>query len=856
MPFKLSVSQVRRSLSRSRSRSSSSKIDLDAAVFLRRAHELKEEGNRRFQSKDYAAAMELYEQALKLTPRNHPDRAVFHSNRAACLMQMKPVQYDTVVNECSLALEAHPKFGRALFRRARAFEAMGKFELALQDVQLLLQGDGNHPDALELAKRLRVALGNREEAQQDLQGRPATPVAASYAGTSPAALGASVVRGSPVTGRGPCLPGRPLPKKKGGKPEQQYVKVGSSDARQNGVSAPPSPALETPDPRTLDSYKQVPRTPVLAKESVQGKSTTPTSIDTGDRPSPGPAEKSLQRKTVQIFKPRNSAPLQFRPLKLIYDHDIRLSQMLVGCKFGDLRELVKKRFPSSKAVLIKYKDMEGDLVTITSTEELRLAEAAAAVEAARNKLSVAGTSSPDGAENSLSYKEHQESAIEVPSTVLRPLRLYVVEVPAEQEPTVQEEDHLMDAVTKEIDQRTEESLSAGDAEIEDFTNVGLKKTEDSKVSLVGKVEKADEGQLNGKEIEIDEWLLDFAHLFRMHLGIDPDGHVDLHDLGMELCSEALEETVTSEEAQQLFEQAACKFQEVAALAFFNWGNVHMCAARKRIPLDDYSNKPELLDRLQAAFDWAQAQYVLAEKKYEEALHVKSDFYEGILALGQEKFESAKLRWSLAVASQVDLSTWDSSETLELFDSAEQKMQIAAEMWEKLEERRIKEVKTSGAVKRDSMKADSRGHGDAPHELTEAETLEQFAAMRSQINLFWGNILFEHSQVTFRLGLLSWKQLLDAAVQKFEKAGASPSDIMTVLKKHISNPSASQESTSADHHECAHVHKEAAQVQDRVKDLDSMDTLTSPVMRKAHACDEKFVCVDNVSVETTLENGSV
>ena len=38
---------------------------------------------------------------------------------------------------------------------------------------------------------------------------------------------------------------------------------------------------------------------------------------------------------------------------------------------------------------------------------------------------------------------------------------------------------------------------------------------------------------------------------------------------MELCSEALEETVTSEEAQSLFEKAALKFQEVVALAFFN-----------------------------------------------------------------------------------------------------------------------------------------------------------------------------------------------------------------------------------------------------------------------------------------------
>ena len=65
------------------------------------------------------------------------------------------------------------------------------------------------------------------------------------------------------------------------------------------------------------------------------------------------------------------------------------------------------------------------------------------------------------------------------------------------------------------------------------------------------------------------WLFEFARLFKTHVGIDPDAHIDLHELGMELCSEALKETVTSEEAQSLFEKAALKFQEVVALAFFN-----------------------------------------------------------------------------------------------------------------------------------------------------------------------------------------------------------------------------------------------------------------------------------------------
>ena len=45
-------------------------------------------------------------------------------------------------------------------------------------------------------------------------------------------------------------------------------------------------------------------------------------------------------------------------------------------------------------------------------------------------------------------------------------------------------------------------------------------------------------------VEFDDWLLDFAELFREHLGIDADGHVDLHNEGLEKCNAALEEAVS------------------------------------------------------------------------------------------------------------------------------------------------------------------------------------------------------------------------------------------------------------------------------------------------------------------------
>lgn len=59
-------------------------------------------------------------------------------------------------------------------------------------------------------------------------------------------------------------------------------------------------------------------------------------------------------------------------------------------------------------------------------------------------------------------------------------------------------------------------------------------------------------------------------------------------------------------------------------------------------------------------------------------------------------------------------------------------------------------------------------------------------MRSQIHLFWGNMLFERSQVECKLGMSGWKKNLDAATERFKLAGASEADISMVLKNHCSN----------------------------------------------------------------------
>ena len=63
-----------------------------------------------------------------------------------------------------------------------------------------------------------------------------------------------------------------------------------------------------------------------------------------------------------------------RVVKLVFGEDIRCSQVPAHCSVAQLREAVRNRFPKLKAVLIEYKDREGYLVMVITSDELRWVE--------------------------------------------------------------------------------------------------------------------------------------------------------------------------------------------------------------------------------------------------------------------------------------------------------------------------------------------------------------------------------------------------------------------------------------------------------------------------------------------------
>lgn len=435
-------------------------------------------------------------------------------------------------------------------------------------------------------------------------------------------------------------------------------------------------------------------------------------------------DKEMIMKTVEeekvVMKPVKEEEAVTKTVKLVFGEDIRWAQLPVNCSMRLVRDIVGDRFPGLKGVLVKYRDQEGDLVTITTTDELRLAE---------------------------SSGDSQGS-----------VRLYVAEVGPDQEPVYE-------------GMNNEEEVHKDDNKSSNFVENGD----------VGKGEEVERGVTT-----IEDWIIQFARLFKNHVGFDSDSYLDLHELGMKLYSEAVEDTVTNDDAQELFEIASDKFQEMAALALFNWGNVHMSRARKRVFFSEDSSRESILEQIKGAYEWACKEYVKAETRYEEALKIKPDFYEGYLALGQQQFEQAKLCWYYAVGKKTELETGPSSEVLQLYNKSEDSMEKGMLMWEEMEERRLNGLSKSEKYKEILQKM---GLNELFNDISAEEAAEQAANMRSQIYLLWGTLLYERSIVEYKLELPTWEECLEVAVEKFELAGASPTDIAVMIKNHCSNENA-------------------------------------------------------------------
>ncbi|PHT42449.1 hypothetical protein CQW23_16474 [Capsicum baccatum] len=707
-------------------------FDNDTAVFIAMSKELKDEGNKLFQKRDYEGAMMKYDKAIKLLPRIHIDVSYLRSNIAACYMQMGLSEYPRAIHECNLALEVTPKYSKALLKRARCYEALNRLDLAQRDVNRVLEMEPNNLMATEIAERVKTTIEQKGIGANDvpIELIPVPEyVEPPFASSHSKSLKEKALKKKTKKVEERMVDGKAEQKEFNNGVDLKQIdnrneEKNTEDQNENTVKD------ETQEEKVDDKMDENKAENKTNRKKAKDKSKEKKSKDkikvnkAQDRREENKDADNEERRTedklvVEEIISHNAEEESKRTVKLVFGEDIRWAQVPLNCSILTLREIIGDRFPNLKAVLIKYRDQEGDLVTVTTNEELRWAEA----------------------------------SIGHGST-----RFYIVEVSPVQDPFYEKIKRVGD----------DHKYSA----------------RHDKIVENGNVERSKE--LHDGPVCINDWIVQFSNLFKNYVGFESDDYLDLHEVGMKLYSEALEEAITSEEAQCLFNTAGETFQEMAALALFNWGNVHMSRARKRVYLKEDSSGESVLAQIKIAYDWALKEYTKAGERYQDALNIKPNFYEGILALGQQQFEQAKLSWYYAISTGVNLDSWPSTEVLLLYNTAEENMERGMQMWEEAEEQRLSELSRPNKMPSQKMKPENLFKGISTDEAT-----EQAANMRSQINLLWGTMLYERSLMEFKLGLPLWEESLEVSVEKFELAGASATDIAVMIKNHCSNSTATE-----------------------------------------------------------------
>lgn len=464
---------------------------------------------------------------------------------------------------------------------------------------------------------------------------------------------------------------------------------------------------------------------------------------------PGQGDKGAKGDAAAA-KARRGPPPSLR-IRCHLDDDVRMVEVPAHGTFEDVKRAVRAKYPGAGTLALKYQDEAGMMVTVAGLADLRTAIQLAAVKAMRERIE-AEKAAKEGGEVA------KPPPMGLPVTELQAVR--VVKGGA--------------------------IAPVGDAVIP---------AED------------------GEEVEMDDWMFDFADLFRQQLGVDPDAHVAIQAEGMERCQDALEAVATSTEAQPLFDAAADKFQEVAALALFNWGNVHMCCARKK----GEGAKQAARDKAAGAGGGADAgaqedplallsadealtmdtKLREAEVKYKESLAVKDDFYEALVAWGQQCFERAKLFQAQEGVAKAALArpaaergfTAGTREAAvdELYALAIDKYQASLAMLPGVSERQAEAARVAAekahaaAVRAGSAEPGSSAPQEQPQDLVKEVT--------PQVLVMWGNVLYEQSAILSRKGSSEWKALLIDAVRKFKDAGCGAGDIKGALARHAAKDAA-------------------------------------------------------------------
>jgi len=96
--------------------------------------------------------------------------AVYHSNRAACLLHLG--RYEDAIKDCDIALFVNPKYSKAYIRRMTAYEKTERTEEALKDAKSAQEIDPKKKDVQNHVRRLQKIEDERiEKLKEETMGK-------------------------------------------------------------------------------------------------------------------------------------------------------------------------------------------------------------------------------------------------------------------------------------------------------------------------------------------------------------------------------------------------------------------------------------------------------------------------------------------------------------------------------------------------------------------------------------------------------------------------------------------------------------------------------------------------------------
>jgi len=127
---------------------------------LNQAQRRKVTGDRHYGRREWRAAIQEYSKAIELSPPGDEGRYMYYSHRAGCFLQVG--EHARALEDCNLSLNYNTRYFPTLYRRAQAYEQLGKKASALADLERLLQLHPDHMPAQDYRARLLQKTAARD----------------------------------------------------------------------------------------------------------------------------------------------------------------------------------------------------------------------------------------------------------------------------------------------------------------------------------------------------------------------------------------------------------------------------------------------------------------------------------------------------------------------------------------------------------------------------------------------------------------------------------------------------------------------------------------------------------------------